>query len=212
MGTPLTWHKLHGGKTFEWIGCALDVGRFEIGVIEKRTQWGIRWVQDKVREGAVRLGELREGLGRLQFAAGPLDHLRPLLGPLHAWASAGPTYVRPKLPVMIRLILDVLAKELAVGGMTSCAQGDVELGEVLRLDAKAEGETVAIGGWRCRGVTKTKNADWFAVSLNRRNSPWAFQKGEAFRTIASLDLLRVMVRLMVPVPETTSEAAAAAAC
>ena len=95
---------------------ALDVGRFDIGVTEKRAQWAIRWVQDKVLEGAVRLGELREGLGRLQLVAGPLDNLGPFLGPLYAWVSAGPRYAKPKLPVMIRLILDFLAKELAVGG------------------------------------------------------------------------------------------------
>ena len=119
VGTPLAWHKLHGGESLEWIGYALDVGRFEIGVTEKRTQWAIRWAQDKAREGAVRLGELREGLGRLQFVAGPLDHLRPFLGPLYAWVSRGPRYAQPKLPVMIRLILDFLAKEFAVGGMIS---------------------------------------------------------------------------------------------
>ena len=96
--------------------------------------------------------------------------------------------------------MEFLAKELSVGGMVSCRQSDVDLGEVFRLDAKAEGETVAIGGWRCRGVTKTKDADWFAVSLNRRNAPWAFQKGEAFRTIASLELLGVLVGLMVLIP------------
>ena len=201
VGTPLAWHKLHGGPVLEWIGYALDVGRFEIGVTEKRIQWAMRWIEDKVREGTVRLGELREGLGRLQFVAGPLDHLRPFLGPLYAWASAGPRYAKPRLPVMIRLILEFLAKELAVGGMIPCQQSDVDLGEVFRLDAKAEGETVAIGGWRCRGVNKTKEASWFAVSLNRRNAPWAFQKGEAFRTIASLELLGVLVGLMVLIPE-----------
>ena len=37
VGTPLAWHKLHGGGTLEWIGYALDVGRFEIGGTEKRT-------------------------------------------------------------------------------------------------------------------------------------------------------------------------------
>ena len=42
---------------------------------------------------------------------------------------------------------------------------------------------------------------WFAVSLTRRNAPWAFQKGEAFRTIASLELLGALVGLMVLVPE-----------
>jgi len=146
LGTPLAWHKLKGGATLEWIGYALDVARFEIGITEKRVQWAQRWIGDKVREGEVRLGELREGLGRLQFVAGPLEHLRPFLGPLYAWASAGPRYAKPHLPVMIRLILKFLLRELAVGGMVACAGGDGDLGEVFRPDVKAEDETVAIGG------------------------------------------------------------------
>ena len=201
VGTPLAWHKLHGGAVLEWIGYALDVGRFELGVTEKRVQWAVRWIGDKVREGAVRLGELREGLGRLQFVAGPLDHLRPFLGPLYAWVSAGPRYSRPPLPVMIRLILEFFAKELSGCGMAACAQAEIDLGEMFRLDAKAEGDTVAIGGWRCKGVANTKEASWFAISLNRRNAPWAFQKGEAFRTIASLELLGVLAGLMILVPD-----------
>ena len=102
---------------------------------------------------------------------------------------------------MIRLIMDFLAQELRSSGMTACANDLADLGEVFRLDAKAEGESVAIGGWRCRGASRTKEASWFAVSLNRRNAPWAFQKGEAFRTIASLELLGVLVGLMVLVPD-----------
>ena len=46
---------------------------------------------------------------------------------------------------MILLILELLARDLSAGGMINCAQGEVDLGEVFRLDAKAEGETVAIG-------------------------------------------------------------------
>ena len=72
LGTPLAWHKLKGGAELEWIGYALDVARFEIGISESRVKWAIRWITDKIREGAVRLCELREGLGRLQFVAGPL--------------------------------------------------------------------------------------------------------------------------------------------
>ena len=82
-----------------------------------------------------------------------------------------------------------------------CAVAELDLGEVFRLDAKAEGETVAIGGWRCRGTDRAKEAPWFAVSLTRRNAPWDFQKGEAFRTIASLEFLGVLVGLMVLTPE-----------
>ena len=68
------------------------------------------------------------------------------------------------------------------------------------MDAKAEKEEVAIGGWRCRGTTRTAEASWFAVKLNRRNAPWAFARGEAFRTIASLELLGVLVSVMVLMP------------
>ena len=203
LGTPLAWHKLKGGIDLEWIGYALDMGRFRLGVTEKRTTWAIRWIEDKVRERTVRLGELREGLGRLQFVAGPLEHLRPFLGPLYAWASAGHRYARPRLPVMIRLVLEFLARELGEGGMIDCGAAESDLGEVFRLDAKAEGDAVAIGGWRCKDSRNTKEASWFAISLNRRNAPWAFQKGESFRTIASLELLGVLVGIMLLIPEAS---------
>ena len=48
MGTPMAWHKLKGGTALEWIGYALDVARFELGVTETRVQWAIRWIGDKV--------------------------------------------------------------------------------------------------------------------------------------------------------------------
>ena len=85
--------------------------------------------------------------------------------------------------------------------MTPCGVDELDMGEAFRLDAKAAGDTVAIGGWRCRGARKTKEASWFAISLNRRNAPWAFTKGEAFRTIASLELLGVLVGVMLLITE-----------
>ena len=200
IGAPLAWHKLCGGVETEWVGYALDVGRFEIGISEKRAQWVIRWCNDKVRERQVRLGELREGLGRLQFLAGPLEHLRPFLAPLYAWSCAGARFAKPKLPVMLLLILKYLAAELQKGRMSQCRSRAKDLGETFRLDAKAEGENVAIGGWRCRPGRPTREAEWFAVTLNRRNAPWAFSRGEAFRTIASLELLGALVSVMVLLP------------
>ena len=179
--TPLAWHKLCGGVESEWIGYALDVGRFEIGVTESRAQWAISWCGDKARERRVRLGELREGLGRLQFLAGPLEHIRPFLGPLYAWSCAGARFARPKLPVMLVLILRFTASELKHGRMAECRSAAKNLGEVFRLDAKAGGETVAIGGWRCHEGRPTREAKWFACSLNRRNAAWAYARGEAER-------------------------------
>ena len=43
------------------------------------------------------------------------------------------------------------------------------------------------------------------MKLNRRNAPWAFARGEAFRTIASLELLSVLVGVMVLMPEVSRD-------
>ena len=105
------------------------------------------------------------------------------------------------MPVMLVLILRFIAAELKERRMSPCPATRADLGEVFRLDAKAEGDQVAIGGWRSLGAASTKEATWFAVKLDRRNAPWAFARGEAFRTIASLELLGALVGVMVLMPE-----------
>ena len=171
-----------------------------MGISESRAAWAVRRIEDKLRERKVKLGELREGLGRLQFIAGPLEHIRPFLGPLYNWACGGPRYANPDLPVMLMLILRFVASELKRKRVSSCPSLQHNMGEVFRLDAKAEGDKVAIGGWRSLGAATTKDSKWFAVKLDRRNAPWAFARGEAFRTIASLELLGALVGVMVVMP------------
>ena len=59
-------------------------------------------------------------------------------------------------------------------------------------------------GWTPRPKARTsrsaRQSPWFAVNLNRRNAPWAFARGEAFRAIASLELLGYLVSVMVLLP------------
>jgi hypothetical protein len=188
---PLSWKKLKGGVDIEWIGYALDMRRFQVGVSALRAAWAIRWLTDKAAEGAVRLGELKEGLGRLQFVAGPVEYVRPFLGPLYAWASVGPRFAKPRLPVMVVLIMRYLAKELQGGHMMPCEARAEHLGEVFRLDAKAEGEKVVIGGWRVTASGRPRDAEWFSLTLTRATAPWAYARGDPFRTIAALELLGV---------------------
>ena len=45
-----------------------------------------------------------------------------------------------------------------------------------------------------------RQSPWFVVNLNRDNAAWAFKNGEAFRVIASLELLGALVGLMVLMP------------
>ena len=208
LGTPLKWPKVRGGVQLEWVGYWIDFAWFEMGVSAKRAAWAAAWLSDKVRERRVPLGELKEGLGRLVFVTGPLDHLRPLLGPLFAWAANGARFARPKLPVMVLLLMEYLAEELRTSHATGCREPPKELGELFRLDAKAEGDDVAVGGWLSRDGTPTKEAPWFALRLTRKTAPWAFARGETFRVIASLELLGVLlgVMLLLPVADFTRPA------
>jgi hypothetical protein len=178
----------------------MDVGRFELGVSASRAAWASNWLASRVREGRAQLGELLQGLGRLGFITGAVEFLRPFLGPLYAWASAGPRFARPVIPTMLLLIMSYLSKEILETRSMPCEARAKQLGEVFRMDAKAEGDTVVIGGWRSQGGTKTKDAPWFSVALTRATAPWAFARGEPFRTIASLELLGSLVGLMVLVP------------
>jgi hypothetical protein len=201
LHVPLAWRKVKGGREVEWIGYWLDMGKFEMGISELRARWAARWLTDRATEGRVAFGELREALGRLVFVAGPIEYIRPFLGPLFTWAAAGPRYACPWLPVMIRIIMRYLATEIMQARTTTCTRKSKDLGEVFRLDAKAEGDTVAIGGWKTTGEAKASKASWFALSLTRATAPWAFARGEPFRTIASLELLAALVGLIVLTPE-----------
>ena len=142
---PLSRKKLRGGVQSEWIGYMLDMKRSEVGVIASRAAWASRWLTDKAAQKSVRLGEVREGLGRLQFFAGPVEYIRPFLGPLYAWASIGPRFARPWLPVMVVTILLFLANELKSNHTMTCEARAEQLGKVVRMDAKAEGEKVVVG-------------------------------------------------------------------
>jgi hypothetical protein len=201
LGTPMKWKKVKGGVQVEWVGYLLDYGRFEMGVTESRALWCSKWLRDKVRERCAGLGELRECLGRLVFVAGPIEHIRPMLGPLFAWSSTGPRRMRPRLPPMLLILMGFLASQLESSHMTGCREDAKDKGELFRLDAKAEGQEVAIGGWLCAEGCSTKDAPWFAVKLTRQNAAWAFARGEPFRTIASLELLGALVGVMVLLPD-----------
>ena len=78
--------------------------------------------------------------------------------------------------------------------------GSNDLGEVLRLDASARGQEVCTGGWLTTNGHNTKVAPGFSVKLTRSTAPWAFVRGEPFRTTASLEPLGALVGAMVLLP------------
>ena len=98
------------------------------------------------------------------------------------------------LPWSIRFILTFLADELEGEGRVAQVRPATKgLGVAFRADAKAEGQTVQVGGWECIHGRRPAQARWFSIKLDKMNAPWAFAQGEPFRAIASLEMFAMLL-------------------
>ena len=143
------------------------------------------------------VGRIREGLGRLAFAAGPLVHVRPFLGPTYSWVAACPRGACLPTPTAVRLTLKWIGDLILSHGMRSFIPVQRDEGELFRMDAKAEGDLIVLGGWTTGPSPSTWESKWFSQVLKREEVPWAFAKGEPFRVVASLELLAVVFGLVL---------------
>ena len=155
-----------------------------------------------VAAGVVDMADFKAVVGRLGFALGALDYLKPFVSPLYSWAASVDHLGRVSLPWSVSFILEFVAEELEAGRRTAKVRPrTLSLGPLFRADAKAEGQEVVIGGWECRDGCPPGRARWFSLALTRRSAPWAFSRGEPFRTIAALELYASLVSIMVFVGE-----------
>ena len=141
--------------------------------------------------------EFRSGLGRLGFAPEVLRGLKPFSAPLYAWISTIPDSGCRTIPGAILLLMLWIAKAIESRSMIPMRLKSVQLGERFRADAKAEGLKVVLGGWALAGSdVPTENSKWFAVELTPQTAPWAYCKGQPFKTIAALELFASLLSMM----------------
>lgn len=69
--------------------------------------------------------------------------------------------------------------------------------DYFRIDAKAEQDKIVIGGWETCMSKDTRRARWLSVKLGRKEIPWAYLKIEPFRSIATLELVGVLLAVML---------------
>ena len=198
LGFPFRWNKFKGGTDVDWIGYRVEVRVYAVGISERRAIWLARWLRARLDEGVVDMSDLEAVVGRLCFALGPLEYLRPFIAPLYAWLSAVNHRGKMAIPWSIAFIFSYFVREFEGSGrMMTIRPTEQYVGEAFRADAKAEGQCVVIGGWESYGNTPPGNARWFSVRLDRKNAPWAFARGEPFRTIAALELYASLVSYVV---------------
>ena len=98
---------------------------------------------------------------------------------------------------MLRFILGWLVTLLVKRRVVSCVSLRLELPrELFRVDAKAEGDVVVIGGWSTSAGWDTRAARWFSLRITKAMAPWVFEK-EPYRIVATLELLAVLVAMIV---------------
>lgn len=197
---PVTWKKVRGGAEVDWIGYHLNVATFERGINDSKRAWILKWIDDKLVQGGVLGRELKSVLGRLSFVAGALRHVRPFLAPLFSWAAvlAGGTFA--KFPDAVVILLEYVREEVARKPVRGLEPLLTAPSDIFRVDAKAAGEEIVIGGWETWGAGSQADARWFSFRLNRKSAPWAYLRGDPFRAIASLELIGVLAAVMVFAP------------
>ena len=198
---PVTWKKVRGGAEVDWIGYHLNVSTFERGINESKRRWIQGWIDTKLEQGGVLGRELKSVLGRLSFVAGALRHVRPFLAPLFSWSAtlAGGTFA--KFPDAVIILLEYVKGEVSRKPTRPLEPLMTAPIDIFRVDAKAAGEEIVIGGWETWKRVEQKHARWFSFRLNRRSAAWAYLKGDPFRSIATLELIGVLAAVMVLAPD-----------
>ena len=204
LGIPLKWTKFRGGLKTEWIGYYFDLENREAGISDARSRWASAWCRRVAEERTVLADDFREGLGRLAFAAALLVFTKPFLGPLYAWASAIPAGARAEVPPLVKWVLTWVAEKFEERVRIKFGTKARHLGERYRADAKAEGENIVIGGWEVVGGEGTSQSRWFSMRFTRAEIPWAYIRGDPFRSIAALELLATLVCVMALSPQEPS--------
>ena len=212
LGVPVAWPKCRGGARYDWIGYELLLNEHALGISQKRADWVAGWYVKILTRGSVSLAELRAAVGRLSFVCGALRYDRPFIAPIYAFVGAlsrkrflgADTECR--IPSFLRMIFAWLLSKIRQRRHEHCDMRETEGGHLFRVDAKAEGEAIVLGGWRPvtrpDGSIDMARSPWFSLRLDRSSAPWAYSKsGEPFRVISALELLATTISFMVFSPD-----------
>ncbi len=213
LGVPMSWGKTQGGTTIKWIGYELMLREFQLGITAERAAWAVGWLRRVVRDRRVLMEDLRSALGKLSFVCGVLEYERPFLAPAFAYLALHRDHSVCTLPLYLSCVFDHIAERITRRRMypSACTRLPTDLSP--RVDAKAEGGTVSVGGWLPRrgadGSIDKSSAPWFAATLTQQNAPWAFcREGEAYRTIAALEAMATLLSTVIFSPLLPINAAA----
>ena len=210
LGIPLSWKKVSAGFVLSWIGLEVNLREWRQGLSARRAAWVVQWFEETTAKQMIHIAEVRQAVGRLQFAYNVIAWDRPFLAAFYAVISLHPPDAIIKLPVFLAVVISWLREKLLVRRTVPCGRLSPRGDPLFRVDAKADGNDVVVGGWepfyRSDGRPATELSRWFAIRLTSETAPWAYAKGEPFKAVAALELLATVISLMVFAPKDRSTA------
>ena len=120
-GIPLSWPKTAGGDVVTWVGFELLHSSYQLGISQRRADWFVRWTRTTTEQKTVHMASFEEGLGRVMYVAGALEHERPFLAPLYKYMTIHPRHSVQVVPSYVSFFLRFLASQVEQKRHYSCA-------------------------------------------------------------------------------------------
>ena len=136
-----------------------------------------------------------EGLGRIMFVSGALEHDRPFLGPLYKFLTLHPRNAVRRVPPCVAFFLNFLSRSVSAGRHHDCNQFLDKACVSPRVDAQASSSRTGIGGWFPHvdeyGAIDPWKSFWFSVEISAEHFPWVYERGETLEALAVLIALKL---------------------
>ncbi|CAJ1392764.1 unnamed protein product [Effrenium voratum] len=174
---PITWKKVAGGVRLGWIGYEADIQRYLKAIGDSKVAWVLGWIKEVKDEGSILGSRMRSALGRLSFMAGALVQVRPFLGVIFAWTSRLQPGGFHQVPMAVQIVLEFIKVEITRRPMTEPRPLPKKVGELFRVDAKAEGDPVVVGEFHRGGTVVLAETDTEDSPVGLR-SQWRDSVGE----------------------------------
>ena len=201
-GIPLSWPKTAGGDVVTWVGFELLHSSYQLGISQRRADWFVKWTRMTAEQKTVHMASFEEGLGRVMYVAGALEHERPFLAPMYKYMTIHPRHSVQVVPSYVSFFLRFLASQVVRKRHYSCAVQTFPASAAPRVDAQASAERTGIGGWlpavRPDGSLDLWRSRWFSHELTRESWPWVYEKSDTpSLLISTLEALAVLFSLML---------------
>ena len=145
---PFRRDKTRGGVQADSVGYFFDWENLVGGLPAKRAAWLVNWARTTAAAGIAVGRDGRSALGQFSFSTTPPKHLLPFLGPIYAWAAVIGDSAAWPLPPAPFFIPKWLADQVEQRHQVSLVQSTpVRAGLRCKADARAEGDTVILGGY-----------------------------------------------------------------